>query len=78
MGVNKTLAHCLILPKCDQNVQKFHLLPQGWERYQIARVVEKPLGILSYILNLICTIFMRNPFHRYMYNLDVIPEQFYL
>ena len=38
-----------------QNVQKFHLLPQGWERYQIARVVEKPLSILSYILNLICT-----------------------
>ena len=28
-----------------QNVQKFYLLPQNWEKYQIARILEKPLSI---------------------------------
>ena len=31
-----------------QNVQKFYLLPQNWEKYQIARILEKPL--VYYIL----------------------------
>ena len=37
------------------DVQKFYLLPQSWEKYQIARVIEKPLSLLSYITDVICT-----------------------
>ena len=33
-----------------QNVQKFHLLPQGWERFKVARVIETPLTISGQIL----------------------------
>ena len=36
------------------NVQKFYLLPQSWERYQIAKIIEKPLSFLHYIINYIC------------------------
>ena len=36
------------------NVQKFYLLPQSWEKYQIARIIEKPLSYAHYIINLIC------------------------
>ena len=37
-----------------QNVQKFYLLPQGWEKYQVARIIETPLSLSSYILNFLC------------------------
>ena len=37
-----------------QNVQKFYLLPQNWEKYQIARILEKPLSILHYLVSYIC------------------------
>ena len=40
-----------ILPS---NVQKFYLLPQSWERYQLARILEKPLSFLHYVINYIC------------------------
>ena len=36
------------------NVQKFYLLPQKWERYQIARILEKPLSFLHYVTNYVC------------------------
>ena len=37
------------------DVQKFYLLPQNWEKYQIARVVEKPLSLGSSIIDFVCT-----------------------
>ena len=40
-----------IIPK---DVQKFYLLPQSWEKYQIAKVLEKPLNYIHYIINFIC------------------------
>ena len=40
-----------ILPS---NVQKFYLLPQKWEKYQLARILEKPLSFLHYVINYIC------------------------
>ena len=40
-----------ILPS---NVQKFYLLPQKWERYKIARILEKPLSFLHYVTNYVC------------------------
>jgi len=36
------------------DVQKFYLLPQNWEKYQIARMVEKPLSLVSSIIDYIC------------------------
>jgi len=36
------------------DVQKFYLLPQNWEKYQIARIAEKPLSLLSSIIDYIC------------------------
>ena len=36
------------------NVQKFYLLPQSWEKYLIARVIEKPLEFLSGLTNFVC------------------------
>ena len=36
------------------DVQKFYLLPQNWEKYQIARVVEKPLSLGSSIIDSVC------------------------
>ena len=41
-----------ILPS---NVQKFYLLPQSWEKFTIARIIEKPLEFLSGQINLVCT-----------------------
>tara|TARA_B100002051_G_scaffold66694_1_gene63263 strand:+ start:1833 stop:3953 length:2121 start_codon:yes stop_codon:yes gene_type:complete len=40
-----------IIPK---DVQKFYLLPQSWEKYQIAKILEKPLSYTHYIINFIC------------------------
>ena len=40
-----------IIPK---DVQKFYLLPQSWEKYQIAKILEKPLCYTHYIINFIC------------------------
>ena len=36
------------------DVQKFYLLPQSWEKFQIARIFEKPLSYLHAIINLVC------------------------
>jgi glycine betaine/proline transport system permease protein len=36
------------------DVQKFYLLPQSWEKYQIARVLEKPLALIHLIIKYIC------------------------
>ena len=36
------------------DVQKFYLLPQTWERFVIARIIEKPLEYAHYIINFIC------------------------
>jgi len=36
------------------DVQKFYLLPQSWEKYQIARLLEKPLSITHSIIQYVC------------------------
>ncbi len=36
------------------DVQKFYLLPQSWEKYQIARLLEKPLSIIHSIIQYVC------------------------
>ncbi len=36
------------------DVQKFYLLPQNWEKFQIARIFEKPLSYSHAIINLVC------------------------
>ena len=36
------------------DVQKFYLLPQSWEKFQIARIFEKPLSYSHAIINLVC------------------------
>ena len=36
------------------DVQKFYLLPQSWEKYTIAKIVEKPLEFLSGLVNFVC------------------------
>ena len=36
------------------DVQKFYLLPQNWEKYQIARIVEMPLSFGSSIIDFVC------------------------
>ena len=40
-----------VLPK---DAQKFFLLPQSLEKYQIARILEKPLSILHLLIKYIC------------------------
>ncbi len=36
------------------DVQKFYLLPQSWEKYTIAKIIEKPLEFLSGLVNYVC------------------------
>ena len=36
------------------DVQKFYLLPQSWEKYQIARLLEKPLSVTHSIIQYVC------------------------
>ncbi len=36
------------------DVQKFYLLPQNWEKYIIAKIIEKPLEFLSGLVNFVC------------------------
>ncbi len=36
------------------DVQKFYLLPQSWEKYHIARLLEKPLSIIHSIIQYVC------------------------
>ena len=36
------------------DVQKFYLLPQSWEKYIIAKIIEKPLEFLSGLVNFVC------------------------
>ena len=40
-----------ILPS---DVQPFYLLPQSWEKFQVARLTEKPILYLHFAINLIC------------------------
>ena len=40
-----------ILPS---DVQPFYLLPQSWEKFQIARLIEKPILYFHFAINLIC------------------------
>ncbi len=40
-----------ILPS---DVQPFYLLPQNWEKFQVARLIEKPILYLHFAINLIC------------------------
>ena len=40
-----------ILPS---DVQPFYLLPQSWEKFQVARLIEKPILYLHFATNLIC------------------------
>ena len=40
-----------ILPS---DVQPFYLLPQNWEKFQVARLIEKPILYLYFAINLIC------------------------
>ncbi|MDA9752489.1 ABC transporter permease subunit [Candidatus Pelagibacter sp.] len=40
-----------ILPS---DVQPFYLLPQNWEKFQVARLIEKPILYLHFGTNLIC------------------------
>ena len=37
------------------DVQEFYLLPQSWEKFQVARIIEKPLLYLHFVVNLVCT-----------------------
>ena len=41
------------------DVQKFYLLPQNWAKYKIARLLEKPLSIMHYLMKYIC-VFITN------------------
>tara|TARA_B100000886_G_scaffold326530_1_gene273113 strand:- start:526 stop:2634 length:2109 start_codon:yes stop_codon:yes gene_type:complete len=36
------------------DVQKFYLLPQNWEKFKIARILEKPLSYSHSIVNFVC------------------------
>ena len=36
------------------DVQPFYLLPQSWEKFQVARLIEKPILYLHFAINLIC------------------------
>ena len=40
-----------ILPS---DVQPFYLLPQSWEKFQVARLIEKPILYLHFAINFIC------------------------
>ena len=40
--------------RLPSDVQKFYLLPQNWSKYQIARLLEKPLTISHDIVKYIC------------------------
>ncbi len=40
--------------KLPSDVQKFYLLPQSWEKYSIARILEKPLSLSYNFINYIC------------------------
>ena len=40
--------------RLPSDVQKFYLLPQNWSKYQIARLLEKPLSITHDIIKYIC------------------------
>ena len=40
--------------RLPSDVQRFHLLPQSWEKYQIAKILEMPLSFGNKILKIIC------------------------
>ncbi len=40
--------------RLPNDVQKFYFLPQSWERYQLAKILEKPLSLSHYLINYIC------------------------
>ena len=45
--------------RLPSDVQKFYLLPQGWAKYALARIIEKPLSIIQGLTKYIC-IFITN------------------
>ena len=40
--------------RLPSDVQKFYLLPQSWEKYSIARILEKPLSYSHFVINFVC------------------------
>ncbi len=36
------------------NIQKFYLLPQSWEKFQLARILEKPFLVSHSFINYVC------------------------
>ena len=40
--------------RLPSDVQRFYLLPQSWEKYQIAKILEMPLSFGNKILKIIC------------------------
>ena len=40
--------------RLPSDVQKFFLLPQSWEKYSIARILEKPLSYSHFVINFVC------------------------
>ena len=41
------------------DVQKFYLLPQNWAKYKIARLIEKPLSIMHYLMIVVDAYFFK-------------------
>ncbi len=40
--------------RLPSDVQKFYLLPQGWEKYKLAKIIEKPLSISHDLIKYVC------------------------
>ena len=57
-----------ILPS---DVQPFYLLPQSWEKFQVARLIEKPILYLHFTINLICKSVtnLRATFVKYIFSI---------
>lgn len=51
-----SLAFSKDVERLPSDVQRFYLLPQSWEKYQIAKILEMPLSFGNKILKIICQI----------------------
>ena len=49
-----SLAFSKDVERLPSDVQRFYLLPQSWEKYQIAKILEMPLNFGNKILKIIC------------------------
>ena len=49
-----SLAFSKDVERLPSDVQRFYLLPQSWEKYQIAKILEMPLSFGNKILKIIC------------------------